>query len=665
MADRLAKLEKAYRRNPDSPLFARLADLYLKRGKTDEALEVCLRGCQHFPDYATGFMVLAQCYEVRGSIEQARDAIDQSLRLDPVNPRGYCRLSAIYEKLGVPTLALKSLQQAAELDPLADDLPAQVDELAYKVRLETARRDEKPSVESFVEAGSNSLGQVPNGDRVEEVDGQQADEPFAQVAPQGERSDEPDSAVLEADERQPSASFEPVPPPAHETSDDAPVVSAVDSDLAEKDAGDDGAPAGDDGDGWVRYEPAQDAAAEGADDGEAEEEISIFSPDNLPEDADIFAPQPSGMPAAAAGIGVPEFDEDEEELEDGAPAAQPIDTDPPETAEVEPVSTAEPSETAPAAEPTQGGSRYGEFDRETFAAVLSALKGANAPPAASTTGGGEGDEPFAAPVAADEDRSAEAGVPAADGALAEQAAAAGEGGQDVPPVDFGSLIAAMEGMGSSPRPAANPETEPERPPEASLVADDEPFVLRDDSAREMVDDSEPFAIRDEPEQEAVDRSARDGGVVEGDSLDLSDLRAPAQGRPAAETEPSAAAQSEDEAVASDSMEGADGATGRGAGLRARGDDELLRLFQEIETQGQDEGGRAPEGVTGQASAGEDEPEQDEDRQRITTLTLAEIYAIQGLNQKAIETYRDLLEQHPENDFIRRKLQDLENNSGKK
>ena len=67
----------------------------------------------------------------------------------------------------------------------------------------------------------------------------------------------------------------------------------------------------------------------------------------------------------------------------------------------------------------------------------------------------------------------------------------------------------------------------------------------------------------------------------------------------------------------------------------------------------------PEGIE---EGGADE---DEDRQRITTLTLAEIYAIQGLNQKAIETYRDLLEQDPENDFIRRKLQELENNSGKK
>ena len=377
---------------------------------------------------------------------------------------------------------------------------------------------------------------------------------------------------------------------------------------------------------------------------------------------------------------MPEIDEDgEEESEEveAVPAAQQVEADPTEATEVEQTREAEASDSAPAVEqPPSVSGRHGEFDRETFAAVLSALKGANAPPAASTAGSGEGDEPFAAPVAADEDRSAEADVPAADGVVAEQAAAADEGRQDVPPVDFGSLIAAMEGMGSSPRPAANPETEPERPPEASLVADDEPFVLRDDAARETAaDDAAQIAEVAAPgggatveDLAAEEQSEWDGGADNAEPLDLSDLRAPAQGQPPAEPQTPVDVQDADDTSESarGAEEDADSVT-RSAGLRARGDDELLRLFQEIETQGQDDGDGAldlapdPEGIEG---GGADEDE-DEDRQRITTLTLAEIYAIQGLNQKAIETYRDLLEQDPENDFIRRKLQELENNSGKK
>ena len=164
MADRLAKLEKVYRRNPDSPLFARLADLYLKRGKTEHALEICLQGCQKFPEYATGFMVLARCYEAGGAVEEARDALDQALRIDPVNPKGYEHLSVIYHKLGVPTLALKTLQQAAMLDPFAEELPPRVDELTYEVRLESTRERDVGEVDPYVTPDQATAGVAASDD---------------------------------------------------------------------------------------------------------------------------------------------------------------------------------------------------------------------------------------------------------------------------------------------------------------------------------------------------------------------------------------------------------------------------------------------------------------------------------------------------------------------
>ena len=61
MANPIAKLEKAFRREPDAPLFARLADLYLDKGRTERALSLCEEGCANFPDYSTGFVVLSKC----------------------------------------------------------------------------------------------------------------------------------------------------------------------------------------------------------------------------------------------------------------------------------------------------------------------------------------------------------------------------------------------------------------------------------------------------------------------------------------------------------------------------------------------------------------------------------------------------------------------------
>ena len=133
MADSIAKLEKAFRRDPDSPRFARLADLYLKRGRIERALALCQQGCASFPDYATGFIVLSKCHEKRGALEEAREAMGQALRLDPENPGGYKRLAHLFAQLGVAPLALQSLRQAAYLDPFDASLAKQIDHFSSRI----------------------------------------------------------------------------------------------------------------------------------------------------------------------------------------------------------------------------------------------------------------------------------------------------------------------------------------------------------------------------------------------------------------------------------------------------------------------------------------------------------------------------------------------------
>jgi tetratricopeptide (TPR) repeat protein len=133
MFNPLSKLEKAFQRQPQEPLFARLADTYLKKGQVDKALELCLEGCGHFSDYSTGFQVLSKCHFQQGDFEAARGALDKALRLDPENPAGYVQLSHIYREFGNPVLALKSLQQAADFDPLSLSLAREVDQLSYQV----------------------------------------------------------------------------------------------------------------------------------------------------------------------------------------------------------------------------------------------------------------------------------------------------------------------------------------------------------------------------------------------------------------------------------------------------------------------------------------------------------------------------------------------------
>ena len=129
MLFRISKLEKALRENPGIPLFARLADEYLRRGRVARALALCQEGCERFPDYPTGFLLLARCYAGCGNFEEVRNALDRALRLDPENPAAFAALSAAWERLGEITLALQCMRQAAFLEPYSGNLKREAERL--------------------------------------------------------------------------------------------------------------------------------------------------------------------------------------------------------------------------------------------------------------------------------------------------------------------------------------------------------------------------------------------------------------------------------------------------------------------------------------------------------------------------------------------------------
>jgi tetratricopeptide (TPR) repeat protein len=71
--------------NPQSPLFARLADLYLSKNQSSEALKLCETGVQAYSSYATGFVVLGKCYLALNENSKAKLAFTQAMHLSPFN----------------------------------------------------------------------------------------------------------------------------------------------------------------------------------------------------------------------------------------------------------------------------------------------------------------------------------------------------------------------------------------------------------------------------------------------------------------------------------------------------------------------------------------------------------------------------------------------------
>lgn len=106
----VSSLEKRLESNPLSPVFARLASLYVSANRLEEARNLCEKGVTHYPQYSTGHLILGQCYMRLGRFDSAREELQKTLSLQPrcdlartLLEEAMLRLAA--EKVGKPTVA--------------------------------------------------------------------------------------------------------------------------------------------------------------------------------------------------------------------------------------------------------------------------------------------------------------------------------------------------------------------------------------------------------------------------------------------------------------------------------------------------------------------------------------------------------------------------------
>ncbi len=83
--DELKSLIERYEKDPESRLFAPLADAYRKSGDLEKAIEVCEKGLERFPDYASARVILGKCFYDKGATERARGEFERVLGVDPDN----------------------------------------------------------------------------------------------------------------------------------------------------------------------------------------------------------------------------------------------------------------------------------------------------------------------------------------------------------------------------------------------------------------------------------------------------------------------------------------------------------------------------------------------------------------------------------------------------
>ncbi len=82
MDERIEKCEKILKENPQSQIFAALADVLRKKGELDQAFRICRQGLRLHPDYGTGRLIMARICFDRKMYDWAEQELEEAIRID-------------------------------------------------------------------------------------------------------------------------------------------------------------------------------------------------------------------------------------------------------------------------------------------------------------------------------------------------------------------------------------------------------------------------------------------------------------------------------------------------------------------------------------------------------------------------------------------------------
>jgi len=112
-----SSLEERLQSNPDSLVFSRVADLYRKAGKVDQAIDICQKGIKRNPGYVTGHLVLGRCYLQQKKQKEAVETFSNVCRMDWRNLAAIRMLAGTLQEQGSPEKAGDLYAFLLKLDP--------------------------------------------------------------------------------------------------------------------------------------------------------------------------------------------------------------------------------------------------------------------------------------------------------------------------------------------------------------------------------------------------------------------------------------------------------------------------------------------------------------------------------------------------------------------
>ena len=96
----ISLFEQQWKDDPKSRVFLRLAEEYRKGTAYEKAVDVCLKGVAHHPNYAPALVCLGRCQLELGRLDESANAFQKVLSLVPDNPHAIRAMANIHHKSG-------------------------------------------------------------------------------------------------------------------------------------------------------------------------------------------------------------------------------------------------------------------------------------------------------------------------------------------------------------------------------------------------------------------------------------------------------------------------------------------------------------------------------------------------------------------------------------
>lgn len=189
----IKEYEERLGRDPDSFLFARLAEIYLKVGLVDDALHIARQGVARHPGYVAGLRALALTCHAKGLRDECRSVLQKVTLALPEDGEAQKMLGRLLAGQGDNEAAEKAFRTALEFHP---------DDVECRVELEALERGMAHPPLELAGTVAVPVAEAPAGDRLDAEFGAFEEEPeeLEEIIEDAEILDMDEADLLEEEE---------------------------------------------------------------------------------------------------------------------------------------------------------------------------------------------------------------------------------------------------------------------------------------------------------------------------------------------------------------------------------------------------------------------------------------------------------------------------------